>query len=164
MTTRTVNRWLVRALHTIGGLIFLALAGLISYGAGTLAAVEPWPYDVRLRKLMTEQVEPGGDLIIRRLIDYHDDCEIRYERRVQSSTGDGRRFIPEDQIFEHPLWDMSGKPQESAITLPSNFPCGPAYLVESVSVACTWYERAIQRRKKPDIITPFNVVCSEPVR
>lgn len=162
MTVRTFDRWLARACHTLGGILFLAVAAVVGYAAGSFAAPEVWPYDVRLRKLVTEEVEPGGNLILRRTIDYHEDCEIRYERRVQSTVGAGRRFLPPDVTFEHPPWDRSGKPQESSIALPSNFPCGPAYLVESVSVACDWYERTVQRRRKPDIITPFDVVCPRP--
>jgi hypothetical protein len=162
MTVRTFDRWLTRACHTLGGLVFLIVASVVGYAAGSLAAPEAWPYDVRQRKLITEEVEPGGNLILRRTIDYHDDCEIRYERRVQSTVEAGRRYLPPDVIFDHPPWDRSGKPQESSIGLPENFPCGPAYLVESVSVACDWYERVVQRRRKPDIITPFDVVCGRP--
>jgi hypothetical protein len=122
----------------------------------------PWPYEVLSRKILTGAVEPGGYLIQERIVDYHEDCDIRYERRVQSSGASGRRFIPDDQFFEHPPWDRSGKPQQSSIQIPENFPCGPAYLVETVSVACNWYERTVKRRKKPDIISPFAVACQAP--
>lgn len=157
MTAHSFDRALGRTIHMVGGLLSLfAVAGL-AYLLGTWSRDAPWPYDVLSRRLVTHEVPAGGKLRIERVVDYHDDCNIRYERRVQSSLPEGRRFIPEDQDFEHPPWDRSGKAQQSSITIPADFPCGPAYLVESVSVACNLYQRLVSRRAKPDVVMPFVV-------
>ena len=163
MTVQSFDRALGRTLHMVGGVLSLAAVAAVAYIVGTWSRDAPWPYDVTSRRLLTEEVEPGDRIRIERVIDYHDDCDIRYERRVQSSLPEGRRFIPDDQNFEHPPWDRSGKAQQSAIAIPEDFPCGPAYLVESVSVACNLYQRLVNRRKKRDVITPFFVTgCAPP--
>lgn len=152
-----------RRLACCGVILLAGLLGgcvAVAYDALTSSDSE-WPYDVSERRLVTPEVPPGGYLMMRRVIDYHDDCQIRYERRIQSQAPNGRRFIPQDVDFEHPPWDRSGKPQEFSIQLPGNFTCGPAYLVETVTVACTWAERVVKRRRKPDIITPFTVSCPQ---
>lgn len=163
MTVQGFDRVLGRTLHVAGGFLSLVAVAAAAYIVGGWSRDAPWPYDVLSRRLLTEEVAPGDYIRVERIIDYHDDCDIRYERRVQSSMPEGRRYIPEDQDFEHPPWDRSGKPQQSALRLPDNFPCGPAYLVESVSVACNAYQRLVSRRKKRDVITPFFVTgCSPP--
>lgn len=152
---RTFDRWLNRTLHMASGVLFLCVASFLSFTAGDWR----WPYDTVHRELMTPEVQPGGYLIMRRVIHYHegDDCDILYERRIQSEADGGRRHMAPDISFEHPPWDMNDKPQEQAVEIPHNFPCGSAYLVESVSAACTWVQRIIRRQRKDDIRTPFNV-------
>lgn len=163
MTARGFDRALGHTLHMAGGFLSLFAVAFAAYVVGGWSRDAPWPYDVLSRRLLTEEVPPGGKILIERVMDYHDDCQIRYERRVQSSLPSGRRFIPEDQDFEHPPWDRSGKAEQSAIPVPADFPCGPAYLVESVSVACNLYQRYVSRRKKRDVITPFFVTgCAPP--
>jgi hypothetical protein len=163
MTVRDFDRGLGRTLHMGGGILCVVAFTVAAYIVGMWSRDAPWPYDVLSRRLLTEEVAPGGRLRIERVVDYHDDCNIRYERRVQSSLPEGRRYIPEDQDFEHPPWDRSGKAQQSSIVIPTDFPCGPAYLVETVSVACNLYQRIVSRRSKRDVITPFFVTgCTPP--
>lgn len=157
MTAQTFDRALGRVMHMVGGLVSLCAVAAVAYILGTWSRDAPWPYEVVGRRLLTQEVRPGGKIRIETVAEYHDDCSIRNERRVQSSLPEGRRFIPEDQDFDHPPWDRSGKAQQTAIQIPDDFPCGPAYLVESVSVACNAYQRLVSRRKKQDVITPFLV-------
>lgn len=164
MTVRTFDRWLDRACHALAGLLFLVICGAVSYAAGTLAAPQDWPYDVIDREIVSDQVPPGGDIAMRRRIDYHqEDCWRQYDRRVVSQVQDGpqpgrvERFDP---IIEQRLpVDLSGKWQTWAAPLPVDFPCGRARLIESVSAACTWWQQNIRLLRKPDIITPFTVTC-----
>lgn len=152
-----------RALHRLAALLVLCGIAGTAYALGTLNSPAPWPFDVKERRLLTDEIQPGGYLLVRRIVDYHEDCDIRIARRVQSSLPSGRRVVPEPVYLPSPPWERSGKPQQAAIQIPEHFPCGPAYLVESVSVGCTWWERLFEqaRRKKPDIIWPFFVVgCS----
>lgn len=149
-----------RALHRLAAFLVLLLVAGAFYQLGTLGRAEPWPFEVKDRRLLTDEVQPGGYLLIRRVIDYHDDCNIRIDRRIQSSLPSGRRHVPDPVELVSPPWERSGKPQQASVQIPANFPCGPAYLVESVSVGCAWYERLFEkaRRRKPDIISPFFVV------
>lgn len=126
-----------------------------------------WPYDVVKREIVDDTIDPGGVIGMRRLIDYHEeDCWRQYDRRIVSrvQTGDepGRleRF---DAVVDQKLpVDLSGKWQTWSTPLPRDFPCGPAYLVETVSAACTWWQKHVKMLRKPDIITPFTVACSPP--
>lgn len=156
--------WSLRVRHYVGCGVFFILCALT--GALTSMAVtswqqlDRWPYTVVKREIATPKVEPGGFLTMKRLIEYHEeDCDLRYERRVQSQDPTGRRFEPEDDYSEHLRVDMGGKWQSWSVQLPENFPCGPAYLVESVSTACNEWQRRVRRLRKPDIITPFTVSC-----
>lgn len=162
MTAQSFDRALGRTVHMVGGILSLCAVAMVAYILGAWSRDAPWPYEVRSRKLLTSYVPPGGHVVIERVTDYHEDCNIRYERRVQSMTPGGRRFMLDDQESEHPPWDRSGLPQQIATTIPADFPCGPAYLVESVSVACTVWQRLVARRKKPDVITPFTVTGCPP--
>lgn len=155
-----VDRWMGRIVGfvQIGFVVYVAL--WLSLSAGD----HHWPYDVMERRLLTPTVEPGDSLVMRRVIDYHDvDCWRQYDRRAVSKTGDGRmyRFAP---VVEQRLpGELSGKPQSWSEDLPLDFPCGPAYLVETITAACTWWQRNVRRLHKPDVITPFEVVgCQKP--
>lgn len=158
MTAQAFDRALGRTTHMVGGIMSLFAVAAVAYALGTWSRESPWPYEVIARRLLTQEVRPGGKIRTETIVEYHDDCSLRNERRVQSSLPEGRRYIPEDIDSEHPPWDRSGKSQQTAIQIPDDFPCGPAYLVESVSVACNAYQRLVSRRKKQDVITPFLVV------
>ena len=122
-----------------------------------------WPYDVIERHIVKAEVEPGGMLAMQRLIDYHrEDCWRQYDRRVVSRVKTGTRagfvFRPEPVIEQSLPVDLSNKWQTWSVRLPTDFPCGPAYLVETVTAACTWWQINVRHLHKPDIITPFEVV------
>lgn len=166
MTVRTFDRWLDRACHLLGGLLFLMICGAVSYAAGSLALPTEWPYDVIKREIVHGVIEPGGEIGMRRLIDYHqEDCWRQYERRavsrVQSGDKPGMVYkFSSDPEQKLPVY-LSGEWQTWTDKLPEDFTCGPAYLAETVTAACTFWQRHIRLLRKPDIITPFTVSCPQ---
>lgn len=170
---------MIERLHTLFNLLFWRLrVPLIIFGATILGAVaasvtnamikEPqWPYDVLERRIVSEHVEPGGPLGMQRRIDYHqEDCWRQYDRRVVSRIKDGPTagtvFRPMPIVEQKLPIDLSGKWQTWTVDLPAEFPCGGAYLVESVTAACSTWQRWFRLLRKPDIITPFTVVGCPP--
>lgn len=149
--------------------ICAALIGAVAASATFAMMRDPvWPYDVLARRIVADQVEPGGPLGMQRLIDYHqEDCWRQYDRRVVSRVKDGPTagtvFRPMPIVEQKLPIDLSGKWQTWSEDLPKEFPCGPAYLVESVTAACSWWQRNVRLLRKPDIITPFTVTgCDKP--
>jgi hypothetical protein len=148
---------------------FLLLAGVLGGGVAVaynalFAGGGDWPYDVKDRKLVSEYVQPAGEIGMSRLIDYHqEDCWRQYDRRAVSrvQTGDkpGMVFRFDPYVDQRLPIDLSGKWQTWTDKLPEDFTCGPAYLAESITAACTRWQRWIRPLRKADVITPFNVTC-----
>ncbi|GJE59747.1 hypothetical protein [Methylobacterium trifolii] len=151
-----LDRWLTRLYRLIGSALVLAACGFVSYTAGDWH----WPYHVLSAELSTPEVAPGGTLRQTRVIRYRAECEIRSERRLQSTGPEGRRVMLPQIAFGTPPWDRDGKPQTTETEVPADFPCGPATIVESPSAACNWVQRILGRQHKADVITPFRVVCA----
>ena len=164
MTLHSFDRGLGRTCHSLGACLLLCLALSMGYGAGR-AADDDWPYDVTDRQLGSDQIEPGNDITMKRKIEYHEEeCWRQYDRRIVSRSQHGEQpgrveRFPSVEEQKLPL-DLSGKWQTWAATVPQDFPCGPAYLAETVTAACTWWQRNVRPLRKPDIISPFNVTCS----
>ena len=155
---RTLNRiWL-----TLLGLAGLVAALAMGTLGGTLTAQYHWPYTALSRDLMTPSVRPGGKALIRKVIEYHDDCDLRSDIRLQSLLPEGRRVVYDRVELDRTPFYLSGKPQTMEYEVPADFPCGPAMIVESPSAACTWIQRNVRRQKAQDVFTHFEVGCSAP--
>ncbi|WP_238180433.1 hypothetical protein, partial [Methylobacterium haplocladii] len=99
----------------------------------------------------------------RRTIKHRDDCGLHYEYRAQGKVGWRRAVLFPDVDCEHPPMNLDGMPKTTEYPIPSDMECGPAYLVESVSVGCTWFQRKVRRLRKPDVFTDFEMVgCNPP--
>jgi hypothetical protein len=125
----------------------------------------PWPWEVVERRLVTDNVQPGGEIAMVRRIEYsQEDCWRQYDRRAVSrvQTGNKPGYVHKfDSYMEQRLpVNLSGKWQTWADKLPEDFTCGPAYLAETVTAACSLWQRYARPLRKPDVITPFNVVCA----
>ena len=150
-----LDHWLTRLYRAVGGALFLALCGVLAYGAGDRRR----PCCVRSAVLLTPEVAPGGTVRQTRVIAYDADCALRFVGRLQSLGPDGRRVMLPGIAFDGPPWDRDGKPRTTETDIPADFPCGPAMLVDSPSAACNRLQRLVRRQHRPDVVTPFRVTC-----
>ncbi len=150
--------------------VWLTLCGsLLILGTlylGAVVGIRRWPYAVQDSFVLTPVIPPGGLFRMGRRIAYDDDCELFYDRRLQSLVpgpeGDLRRDVLPAIDFRHPPMDLDGKAWSVDTPIPEGFPCGPALLIDSPSAACNWFQRLFWRQRRPDAVTPFTVACAGP--
>ena len=155
-----LDRILNRLWLTLSGAVVVACA----FYLGAIVGVRRWPYEVVQTIVITSHVPPGSTFSMARQIDYQDDCQISYDRLMLSdATGPkgavARVGLP-DVNFEHPPWELDNRLFYITETVPEDFPCGPARIVDRPSAACNWFQRIFWRQRRADAITPFMVDCS----
>ncbi|GBU19040.1 MULTISPECIES: hypothetical protein [Methylobacterium] len=125
--------------------------------------MQRWPYEVKETLVFTPVVPAGAAFRMGRVIDYQDDCELNYDRRLQSDTpdakGDIRREVLPEINFQNPPMDLDGKLWEVSVPIPDDFPCGPARIIDSPTAACNWFRRLFWRQRRSDAVTSFTVLC-----
>jgi len=153
---------LLNRLWLLGILAPLAIG--FSFYMGMVIGVRRWPYEVLDTTVITPNVPPGYTLNMARTIDYQDDCELHYDRKMVSDVpgpgGAFRREVLPDVNFARPPMELDGRPWYISERVPEDFPCGPARIIDSPSAACNWFQRIFWRQTRADAVTPFTVDCS----
>jgi hypothetical protein len=150
-------------LNRLWAAVFFLPVVLLAVYFGSLLGARRWPYEVKQTIVYTADVPPGGVFRMARVINYQDDCALHYDRRLQSlepdTKGALRRDVLPDIDFSRPPFELDNKLQSQAITIPDDFPCGKAVLVDSPTASCNWFQRIFWPQHRKDAITSFNVAC-----
>lgn len=141
--------------HGLGGLLFLLAAALVGWTAGDCH----WPYVVQSVDVEPDPVHPGGSLRVTAVRTYRADCDLRYDRRIESVADRARPPVLLPSEEERTPWRFDGRPQTVGIAIPPDFPCGPAQLRTTPSASCNWLQRGPFRQRARDGLTPFDVAC-----
>lgn len=150
-----IQRRVLFACHILGALFFLALCPFFAFQAGDWH----WPYVVQAIDVVPDPVERGGVLTVFATRTYLENCDIRFERRLESvSNPEERPTILAVEEGSTP-WRYNGKPHPLNVAIPKTFPCGPAQIRTSPSASCNWLQKYLPQRRA-DALTPFEVSCS----
>jgi hypothetical protein len=149
-----IQRRFVFALHIFGALFVLALFPVIAFQAGDWH----WPYIVQAIDVAPDPVERGGVLKIYATRTYLDNCDLRFERRVESVADPDHPpiILPLEETATP--WRFNGRPQTLAVSIPKSFPCGSAQIRTVPTAACNWLQSYFPQRQR-DALTPFEVSC-----
>lgn len=158
-------------MHWLWRVLTICMVAIFSAGLGVrfnkliVGEDVPWPYRVKRTVVYTPDVPPGRNFRYARDIDYfNDDCSIFYDRALLSLVPDEkgafRRVKLDTLIFQRPPLFVGNKLQSQDIPIPSDFPCGPAVMIDSPYAYCTRYQRLFSDpMRRADALTNFNVTC-----
>jgi hypothetical protein len=138
---------------------------ILAVYVGLLLGDRRWPYPDPQTTVYTPVVDRGGDFEMGRRLNYLiEDCALKYNRLMLSAPdptkgGAIRRIDLEPKSFESSPDELNGKLWYIKETVPKDFPCGPAKLVDSPSAACGWFQRTFWWQSRRDAVTNFMVRC-----
>ena len=158
MTAQTINRRLRFVGHAFVALSVLILSPVLAWQAGDWR----WPYVVQSVDVVPDPVQRGGTLSVIAVRSYLEDCDLYFARQIESVSQPAERplILPEERM--RTPWGFNGKPHKLKVSIPADFPCGPAQIRTVPSAACNWLQEHVWRQHSRDALTPFEIACDRP--
>ena len=121
----------------ITNFIFIGIAVFLGVLFGKWIGFREFPASVLERKVITQTVQPGGELHIRLKVDRRQQCDVRVVRYFQFSDTSRKQIV---QNYEAGFGPIGGDEYILKLDVPRNAPRGEAYLWSQGQSICNVLE------------------------